>query len=98
MSITPNRLRDQIGNADLSRVSTTAFSVVNGIQNQEEVTLPGECVAAITAAFVLTLEASKLPASDVIGLTRNMMADADGRRPEFKAITDYIKKEVFGRV
>lgn len=100
-TINPDRLRDQIGNADLTRVSTAAFSVMNSIQNQRDEEeggiLPGECVAAITAAFVLTLESSRLPASDVISITRNMMADADGRRPEFKAITDYIKKEVLNR-
>lgn len=97
MSITSDRLRDQIGNADISRVSTAAFSVMNGIQNQENM-LPGESVAAITAAFILAIDASRLSGADVIGLTRNMMADADGRRPEFKAITDYIKKEILDRV
>lgn len=96
--INPDRLRDQLGNADLTRVSTAAFGIINSVQGSDDASLlPGEQVAAIVAAFVLVLEAARLPAHDAIGMVRNIMADADGRRPEFKAITEYIKQEVLAQ-
>ena len=93
-SVLTDRIRDQLGNADLERTSRAAFAIIDSIQNQPGGILPGEAVGAITAAFVLTMEACRLPAHDAIGMARNIMADANGRRPEFKAITDYIKEEV----
>ena len=88
------RLRDQLGNADLTRTSTATFGIVDTLQSRPGL-LAGEYLGAITAAFILTVEESGLSACDVLGLTRNMMADANGRRPEFKAAADYIKQEVF---
>ena len=90
-----SRIRDQLGNADLERVSTMTFSILNTVSTHgDREPLPGEMVGAITAAFILTMEACQVPASDALGMARNIMADANGRRPEFKAITEYIKKEV----
>lgn len=95
MSINPSRLSDQLGNGDVTRVSTTAFAIINAVQKADDrALLPGEQVAAIVAAFVLTMEASRMGAPDTIAAVRNLMADANGRRPEFKAISDYLKKEV----
>lgn len=93
------RLRDQLGNSNITRVSTGAFAVINALQshNTEEhgVPRPGELLGSIVAAFILAMEASGLPSGDVCGMARNLMADVNGRRPEFKAITQYIKEEVF---
>ena len=102
-SPTPNtparRLRDQLGNSDVARVSTGAFAIINTLQNhsteEHGVPLPGELLGSIAAAFILAMEASGLPSGDVCGAVRNLMADANGRRPEFKAITQYITEEVF---
>ncbi len=91
--ISPDRLADQLGNGDVTRVSTAAFSLVNALQNQQGL-LPGESVGAVLAAFILTMEASGMNTADAIGKARNLMADANGRRPEFKAVTDYLKAEV----
>ena len=89
------RVRDQLGNADVERVSTMTFAIIDAIAKHDDRTpLPGEMVGAVSAAFVLIMEACKLPAYDAAMYARNIMSDADGRRPEFKAITDYIKKEV----
>lgn len=91
--ITPGRLADQLGNADVTRVATAAFAIINAIQEHEGL-MAGERIGAIAAAFILAIEASRMSAPDAIGSTRNLMADAQGRRPEFKAITDYLKTEV----
>ena len=87
------RTRDQLANGDAQRISQAAFAVIDALQTRDDL-LPGEFLGAITATFILTLEATKLPASDVFGFTRNLMADDLGRKPEFKAITEYLKKEV----
>ena len=91
---TSNRLHDQLGNADLTRTSTAAFGIVDSLQTHTGL-LAGECLGALTAAFILAVEASGIESGDICGMTRNIMADANGRRPEFKAITDYLKKEIF---
>lgn len=90
---TSRRFQDQIGNGDVTRVSTAAFAVADALQKQEGL-LPGEAIAAVTAAFIITLEASRLPSAAALGNTRNLMADANGRRPEFKAFKDYMEKEI----
>ena len=93
------RLRGQLGNADVTRVSTGAFAIINALQNhsteEHGVPLPGELLGSLATAFILAMEASGLPTGDVCGTARNLMADAVGRRPEFKAITQYIKEEVY---
>lgn len=93
MKISTSRLRDQLGNGDASRVSQAAFAVIDALQAREDL-LPGELLGAITATFVLVMEATGFPASDALGLTRNLMADELGRKPEFKAVTDYLTEEV----
>ena len=92
--LTAGRLRDQLGNGDVTRVSTAAFAVVDALQERKEELLPGEYIGAVAAAFILSLEAAHIPAADVFSLTRNLMADANGRRTEFTAIKEYIKGEI----
>jgi hypothetical protein len=88
-------IRDQLGNADSARVSTAAFGMVNALQNRPKLT-GGECLGALAAAFLLALEAGgNPPRQDILGMTKNLMADAQGRRPEFRAIQDYLEWEVF---
>lgn len=94
--ITHNRLRDQMGNADIPRVSTATHAIFDALQARKGL-LPGETLAAITAAFVLAVKASGLPSYDLITMARNIMADANGRRVEFQAAMDYLKEEVLRR-
>jgi hypothetical protein len=86
------RLRDQLGNADIKRTATAAAAIVNTLQNQPGL-LPGEFAGAVTAAYLLLTEAARLD-GDLPGLVRAVMADANGRRPEFKAVKNYIEEEV----
>ena len=92
-NINPGILRDQMGNGDAVRVARAAMSLANALQDQHDL-LPGEALSAMAAGFVLVMEACGLPTSDVLTTTKNIMADAYGRRAEFMAVGDYLEKEV----
>ena len=93
MVLTPSSLRDQLANGNVTRTATAAFAIVDALQKHQNLK-PGETVAAVAAAFILIMESTGFSTSDILGLTKNLMADARGRRPEFLAITDYLEKEM----
>ena len=93
MALTHASLRDQLANGDVTRTATATFTIADTLQKHQNLK-PGEAVGAMAAVFILTMESTGLSTSDILGLTKNLMADAHGRRPEFLAITDYLKKEI----
>lgn len=92
-NINPGILRDQMGNGDAVRVARATMALADALQNQREL-LPGEALSAMAAGFILVMEATGLSTYDVITTTKNIMADAEGRRAEFRAVGDYLAKEV----
>ena len=49
----------------------------------------------LACAFVLTAEHLDIPIQDMITFAKNCINDADGKRPEFQAVSNYIKQEIF---
>lgn len=84
-------LRDQIGNVSLTDAAHAAMSVADAVQNCPS---KGARLMGIMAAALITIEASNLNLHDVLAMTRNAINHADGRRPEFAAVGDYIRNEV----
>jgi len=89
--MTPNKLRDLLGNADLTQSARAAMSVATGVQDYPD---KGVRLMGTAAAFLLAAEASGLPVTDVIGMARNCINTAEGKRPEFAAVADYVQHEV----
>lgn len=84
-------LRDALGNTRLSEAANVAMAVANAVQS---IPSKGARIAGTAAAFLILLEESGMPAPDVLGMARNIINHAEGRRPEFAAVTDYIREEV----
>lgn len=85
-------LRDLTGNAPLRLCAQAAMSVADAVQ-----TVPhrGAQILGAAAAALLLAEASGIRPDELFGMARNCMNHADGRRPEFAALSDYIQNEVF---
>lgn len=87
----PSSLHLLTGNAPLTIVAEAAMSVVNGVQNIPE---PGARLLGLACAFLLTAEEAGLSVPDLMGMARNAMNTAEGKRPEFTAVAAYLRNEV----
>lgn len=92
MSLSPNQLRDKLGNASLVETSRMAMSVVNAIQTNPND--KGSQLGGLLTAFLMVFDTCGLPLEDLLGMARNIVNDAEGTRPEFMAVKDYIENEV----
>lgn len=79
-----------MGMADTTEVTRSTMAIIDAIQDRPARTQ----VPAICAAFVLALECAGMNVGDALTISKNIINDADGRRPEFKAIEDYINNEL----
>lgn len=85
-------LRDLMGNAPLAEAARAALSVADALQHhpRKGVRLMGLCVA-----FLLAAGAAGMSVPDLMGMARNCIHSAKGRRAEFAAVNDYLREEVF---
>lgn len=82
--------RDKLTNANPREVANAAMTVIDRLQ-----TLQAEVQIAGTAAtFVLLCEHLGITPSDVFAITTNVMNHAEGRRPEFAAVAQYLENEL----
>lgn len=84
-------LRDRMGNAPLQGASEATMTVVNALQNYPD---KGVRLMGVSAAFLIMADESGLSVPDLMSMARNCVNHADGRRPEFAAVGDYIRNEV----
>jgi len=82
--------RDQITNADLRHVSGAAVDALDKLQRHPK----GVQVPAVAALFIAMSEASGMTINDLIATTQRMTSHAEGRRPEFAAVVDYVRNEL----
>lgn len=82
--------KDLLANCDRAAGGRAAMEVVTALQKHD----PHVQVVGLAAAFKLLTEETKLHVGDVLTYTGNLMNDAEGRRPEFKAVSEYIKNEL----
>lgn len=87
----PSSLRDQLGNASLPHAAQAAMSVADAIQNFPA---KGVRLMGLTSAFLLAADESGIPVPDLMSMARNCVNHAEGRRPEFAAVADFIKHEI----
>ncbi|MDE7064510.1 MAG: hypothetical protein K2O70_03455 [Desulfovibrionaceae bacterium] len=91
----PSALRDLAGNAPLVECARAAMSVADALQRIPD---RGARLAGASAAFLLMAERAGITPCDLMGMARNCMNTAEGRRPEFAAVEEYINKEIFTHV
>jgi hypothetical protein len=87
----PSKLRDLLANAPITDAANAAMAVVDSVQSCPN---NGVKLLGFSAAFLLAVEASGLTVSDVMVYTKNAINDAEGKRPEFQAVSRYIDNEV----
>ncbi|MDM8214758.1 hypothetical protein QUW15_01055 [Desulfovibrio piger] len=90
----PSALRDLIGNAPLRASARAAMSIADAVQRIPDY---GSRFIGIASAFLILCEESGISAADLLTMTRNCMNDAEGKRPEFRAVARYVRHEIFDR-
>lgn len=84
-------LRDLTGNAPLRESSNAAMGVADALQH---VPHKGARMMGVSAAFLILAECAGLNVYDLMAMARNCMNDAEGRRPEFAAVDEFVRKEI----
>lgn len=84
-------LRDLTGNAPLRESSNAAMSVADALQH---VPHKGARILGAAVASLILAECAGLNTYDLMTMARNCMSDAEGRRPEFAAVEEFIRKEI----
>ncbi len=84
------KLTDNMANADPVQVARSAMTCLDRLQDFA----PAEQVMGAAALFLCLAEHLNVPAQDVFTYTKNLMLGADGKRSEFRAITDYCANEL----
>lgn len=54
---------------------------------------PEEAIAALSTTLLLACCRYNIPAQDVLTIATNIMNGAEGKRPEFKAIEEFMNSE-----
>lgn len=82
--------RDALNAVDVGEVANATMAVIDRIQNMSAET----AVAAMAATFLLMCERYDLTPQDAFAVVDNVMNYAEGRRPEFKAVAQYLDEEL----
>jgi hypothetical protein len=82
--------RDRLNSMPTATAGEATMAALDAIQR-----FPREAqVLASAALFVLIAERFGLDAQDVMSATSNLMNHASGRRPEFAAVSEYMRWEL----
>lgn len=79
-----------MNNADPHRVASAAMTVVDRLQSYH----PAEQIMGVAALFLILAEHRGVPAQDIFTATKNLINGVDGKRPEFRALQEYVKHEL----
>lgn len=82
--------RDALNNADVGDVANCAMAIINATQDMR----PQNQVTGLAAAFLLVCERFGVSAQDAFAVISNIMNHADGRRPEFAAVKQFMEEEL----
>ena len=80
-----------MGNTPLKEAARATMSVADALQHSP---LKGARLMGLTCAFLMAAESAGLPVPGLMGMARNCMNDGEGRRPEFRAVDDFINNEI----
>lgn len=80
---------DRIGNADMKNVAHATFALIDAVQDYEQ----EEALVALAVVFRTACERYKLHPADLLVVANNITYDGEIKRPEFKAVTAFMKHE-----
>lgn len=80
-----------MGNTLLKEAARATISVANVLQRSS---FKGACLMGLTCALLVAAEPAGLPVPDPMGMVRNHMNDGEERRPEFRAMDDFINNGI----
>lgn len=81
---------DKLNNIEVKEAANASMEIVNLIQNMA----PHVRVVACSVVFCLVCERYKMNPQSAFSVMQHIMNHADGRRPEFAAIRDYLRNEM----
>lgn len=81
--------RDLFANIPVKAAAVATMEVIDAIQDRR----PHEQLVALAATFILACERYGIEPQDAFALTTNVMNHADGRRPEFEAVRQFMAHE-----
>jgi len=82
-------IRDNLMNADRKIIGRKVMKVMNVLQDMQ----PDQQLAVAASLFILTIRKFKENPTEVLSATDNMMHEATGLTPEFKAAQMYFDYE-----
>ena len=89
---TSTSLRDLAGNAKVREAANLCMALIDAVQVSKD---PGARLLALACAFLMAAEQAGIQVTDLMTYARNCMNEAQGKRPEFQAVANYIQKEIF---
>lgn len=82
--------KDQLTNMDVGSASRASMQVIDALQRMT----PAEQVAGIASCFLLLCAHLSITPQEAFAATTNLMHYAEGRRPEFLAVEQYMREEL----
>lgn len=79
-----------MNNADPRTVAQAAMTAVDRLQSFPA----AEQIMGAAALFLILAEHRGIPAQDIFTATKNLINGTDGKRPEFRALAQYVKHEL----
>lgn len=86
-----SNLTDLMGNCPVDSAARACMAIANGVQHERH---KGARLMGLASAFLIAAEEAHLSVTDLMTMARNCMNHAEGRRPEYAAVTEYINKEI----
>lgn len=89
--ISPTTLRQQMASAPVELSSQACMAVVSALQNYGH---KGAMLSGLTSAFILVSELTGISVPDMCLYAKNAMSYGEGRYPQYKAVGEFIDKEI----
>lgn len=81
---------DRFNNMNVRKAAQASMHIINAIQQMP----PEEQVAGMASTFLLLADHNRMTPQEMFAVVANIMNHADGRRPEFAAVAQYMENEL----
>jgi len=90
--IDPVTLRQQMASANQRHSARAAMAVVSSLQDFQM--SKGAMLSGLCASFILVSELTGIHIPDLLMYAKNAMTDGENWIPEYRAVRDFIEKEM----
>lgn len=81
--------RDRLTNMSVREAATGTMQILDAVQDER----PEKVVASAAAFFVHACDRFGIRAADALTITTNIINHAEGKRPEFAAVEQFMREE-----